>query len=56
MRKKGASAAGVSHIPKNNFMIMETESYTVCFFSTATKDDAITQLIQVSLISAMGHF
>ena len=29
---------------------------TVCFFSTATKDDAITQLIEVSLISAIGHF
>ena len=29
---------------------------TVCFFSTATKDDAITQLIHFSLISAIGHF
>ena len=29
---------------------------TVCFFSTASKDDAITLLIYVSLISAISHF
>ena len=32
-----------------------TYHFTVCFFSTATKDDAITQLIQISLISAIGY-
>ena len=37
-------------------MITKSVINTVCFFTIATKDDGITQLIYITIISTVDHF